>query len=70
MGKSPAFLSWPHAGPWEDYSEQELCCEHCSGGSASPLAGLFCHCSSHELSAALREPVHERVCVCVHKNPS
>lgn len=28
MGKSPAFLSWPRAGPWEDYSGQELYCGH------------------------------------------
>lgn len=27
-GKSPAFLCWSHAGPWEDYRGQELCCEH------------------------------------------
>lgn len=37
----------------------------CSRGSASPLAGLLCHCSSLELSAALHEPVRERVCVCI-----
>lgn len=37
----------------------------CSRGSTSSLAGLFCHCSSLELSAAPNEPARERVCVCI-----
>lgn len=42
MGKSPAFLFWPQAGPWEDYSGQELFCEHhLLWGQCQPLGRIL-----------------------------
>lgn len=66
MGKSPACLSWPRAGPCEGYSEQELCREHhLLGGQRQPLCRTLLAVASATSCMQLYTSLHVNVCMCI-----